>query len=220
MQTIYLDWNARGAVTPIKDQKKCSACYAFAATAAFESHYFIHSGNLVDFSPQQLIDCSQNFKNNGCKGGFIEYSFEYYRTNKAMDWETYPYQDMDSNCTYNKKKGHANTKGFRYLPENDTDTMLEELKLHPILSSMASNNRLLGAYRGGVVSEVACGAELDHAVLIIGYGEDSIYGPFWIAKNCWGTWWGEKGFFKIKRDTEPGSPGVCGIHRNPLVPEM
>ena len=111
-------------------------------------------------------------------------------------------------------------KGFEYLPEHDPDTMLEELKKQPILTAMASNNRVFGLYKSGVVNEKACGEELDHRILLIGYGEDSLYGPFWIAKNCWGTLWGEKGFFKIKRDTLPGGDGVCGIQKNILKPLM
>ena len=57
-----------------------------------------------------------------------------------------------------------------------------------------------------------CGSKIDHAVLIVGYGEDSIQGPFWIIKNSWGTLWGENGYFRIGRDTNSGSDGVCGIN--------
>lgn len=56
-----------------------------------ESLYFIKSGNLVDFSPQQIIDCTTNFKNNGCKGGYVEYAYEYFKSFKAMEWTNYPY---------------------------------------------------------------------------------------------------------------------------------
>lgn len=129
-QTIYLDWRNKGAITIPKDQLKCSACYAFAATAALESSYFIKSGNLVDFSPQQIIDCTNTttFKNLGCKGGFVEYAYEYFKTSKAMDLASYPYTALDGNCTYNKKKGLTNTKGFEYLPELDPDSMIQALK--------------------------------------------------------------------------------------------
>jgi len=111
-------------------------------------------------------------------------------------------------------------KGFEYLPEHDPDTMIRELKKQPILTGMASNNRVFGSYRSGVVNEIACGEEIDHRVLLVGYGEDSLFGPFWIAKNCWGTLWGERGFFKIKRDILPGGDGVCGIQKNVLKPLM
>ncbi len=69
---------------------------------------------------------------------------------------------------------------------------------------MASHTKLFGSYSKGIINSRACGPELDHAVLLVGYGEDKSKGPFWIAKNCWGENWGEKGFFKIVRDTEPG----------------
>jgi KDEL-tailed cysteine endopeptidase len=85
---------------------------------------------------------------------------------------------------------------------------------------MASNSLIFGSYSTGIINEKACGDELDHSVLIVGYGDDSIYGPFWIAKNCWGTLWGEKGFFKIKRDLVPGGNGTCGIQMNSLIPTL
>ena len=48
----FVDWSQQGAVTSIKYQQQCAACYAFAATAAFESAYFIAGGKLTDFSNQ------------------------------------------------------------------------------------------------------------------------------------------------------------------------
>lgn len=57
-QTNFIDWRTRNAVTNPKDQMKCAACYAFAATAAVESAYAIKTGKLVSFSEQQIIDCS------------------------------------------------------------------------------------------------------------------------------------------------------------------
>ena len=42
-----------------------------------------------------------------------------------------------------------------------------------------------------------------HAIKAVGWGtEDGT--DYWIMANSWGTKWGEKGFFKIKR-------GDCGI---------
>ena len=64
----------------------------------------------------------------GCKGGFVEYAYEYFKNYKAMDLTVYPYQAQDSNCTYNKKLGLTNMKGFAYLPENDPNVILNALK--------------------------------------------------------------------------------------------
>ena len=46
---------------------------------------------------------------------------------------------------------------------------------------------------------------LDHAVLLVGYGVDSV--PYWTVKNSWGEDWGEGGYFRIVRGT-----GACGLN--------
>jgi hypothetical protein len=39
-----------------------------------------------------------------------------------------------------------------------------------------------------------------HSALLVGYGEDTSQGPFWIIQNAWGAAWGEQGGFRIRRD--------------------
>jgi C1A family cysteine protease len=37
-------------------------------------------------------------------------------------------------------------------------------------------------------------------VLLVGYGTDAATKTdFWLVKNSYGTTWGEKGYFKVKR---------------------
>lgn len=58
-----IDWRDQGAVTKVKMQGGCNGCYAFSAVAAIEGAYKLKTGKLIDFSPQQLIDCSQGSGN-------------------------------------------------------------------------------------------------------------------------------------------------------------
>ena len=74
-----IDWRDQGAVSGVKNQYTCGSCYTFAAAAAIEGAYKLKTGTLVEFSTQQLLDCSSNsiFKNLGCKGGNMENTFRY-----------------------------------------------------------------------------------------------------------------------------------------------
>jgi C1A family cysteine protease len=56
-----LDWVSLGRVTSVKDQLQCGDCYAFATMAVLEGLWMNTVGNLVDFSPQELTDCSSTY---------------------------------------------------------------------------------------------------------------------------------------------------------------
>ncbi|XP_003366683.1 dipeptidyl-peptidase 1, partial [Trichinella spiralis] len=49
--------------------------------------------------------------------------------------------------------------------------------------------------------------EVNHAVIIVGYGTDEMTKEkYWIVKNSWGRKFGEDGYFRIRRGTNE-----CGI---------
>jgi len=56
-----LDWVSLGRVTSVKNQLQCGDCYAFATMAVLEGLWMNTVGNLVDFSPQELTDCSSAY---------------------------------------------------------------------------------------------------------------------------------------------------------------
>lgn len=70
-------------------------------------------------------------------------------------------------------------------------------------------------YWDGVFDYRACGTDLDHAVLIAGWGTDHDSGKdYWLLKNSWATTWGDKGYMKIAIHD---GKGICGVQMEPLT---
>jgi len=106
----FIDWRSVGAVTPVKDQGKCSASWAFSATGTLEGQHFTQTQELVALSEQNLIDCSTNFGNSGCEGGVIDFAIQYVKVNGGIDTEkSYPYEELDGKCRFNRTNIGANT---------------------------------------------------------------------------------------------------------------
>jgi len=60
-------------------------------------------------------------------------------------------------------------------------------------------------YSGGVYTSVPNQRteweKVDHAVLLVGYGEENGK-KYWILQNSWGKDWGEHGYFRMARGTD------------------
>lgn len=55
-------------------------------------------------------------------------------------------------------------------------------------------------YTGGIYEDTTGDTDLVHEISVVGYGvEDGK--KFWVARNSWGTSWGEQGFFRVVRGT-------------------
>jgi len=206
-----VDWTTKGAVTKIKNQGSCGSCWAFSATGALEGVSFLKE-KLNDFSEQELVDCSRSYGNNGCSGGLMDYAFKYVK-DKGLSLQTdYPYKGVDASC-----KTTTGTKfkisGFTDVPANSAAQLKAAIAKNPVSVAIQADSAVFRNYKSGVITGTACGTNLNHGVLAVGY--ETTGTAYYKVKNSWGTTWGDQGYVKI--GITDGA-GVCGIQKMSSYP--
>lgn len=83
-------------------------------------------------------------------------------------------------------------KGYVDVASNDAEAHMVALQAQPLAISLDASE--FHSYHSGVLDFDDCGANLNHAVLLVGYGTDEETGEdYWIVRNSWGERWGEGG---------------------------
>jgi len=107
--------------------------------------------------------------------------------------------------------------------------MRAALENGPIIATVRAGNDLFRHYHAGIIDgeaifNLGCDSkfqnhDFDHAVTIVGYGATGRT-PYVVAKNSFGTSWGQKGYakFAINNDGEDMKYGACGIMQNMYQP--
>jgi len=220
------DWRTKGVVNAVQDQGQCGSCWTFSTIAAIESALAIKTGKLQKFSEQEIVDCShgcvkeegQQVCNQGCNGGWMWSALTDIISWKGEELESdYPYTATTDTCKRTSHTAYSPISNYTCLSgpklANETDMAAFTAANGPL--SIAMDAGILQSYTSGIIDPASgdCSkTELDHAILIVGYGTEGAK-PFWIVRNSWGESWGEKGYFRIIR-----GKGACGLNAGVVFP--
>jgi cathepsin F len=221
-----LDWrNTADVVQSVKDQGNCGSCWAFSTVQNIEGVLGVAGKSVGSLSPQYVVDCSNgcswemiNSKNTtvcnqGCNGGWPWTALsDVAQSTGVPGWDEYKYTGAAGTCkNTDAMKIHAKISGYTCIgldALNNEDEIADYLfQMGPL--SVALNALYAQYYKGGIMDPSNCDTKvLNHAVLLVGYGTDSVSGKkYWIVKNSWAATWGEQGYFRIAY-----GKGTCGIN--------
>jgi len=220
------NWRDHGKVTPVKDQRKCAACWAFAANAAIETSYMVVSKNVAlmpNLSEQQVLDCAlkkvtpPNGLPYDCNGGFFDGAFAVATQDGVAASSLYPapprygfqqvrgacapVADMPERLTIDDSRAMASVKPGAWLATAD-DIKQALCDYGGVASAISTRNMPGRATAFSTIlegtSSVQGSREVDHAIQIVGW-DDNV--GVWIIKNSWGEGWGEFGFARVRYNT-------------------
>jgi len=206
-----LDWRTKGAVTGVKNQGQCGSCWSFGSTGTLEGAHFLATGKLVSLSEQNLIDCSGKCcYNEGCNGGRVDWALTYVMQNNGIDTESsYPYKAEDETCSYNPSNIGSTCSNWTQTPFGNENALMNAVYLHGPTSVAISVDDAWANYKSGVYTDSSCPNgedDLDHSVLVVGYGTEGGQ-DYWLVKNSWGGSWGAQGYIKMRRNYN----NMCGV---------
>lgn len=108
----------------------------------------------------------------------------------------------------------------RYVSVGRTEAALEAaVATQPVSVAIQGLQGPFMFYESGVLTQ-ECGTELDHGVLVVGYGHDDEQDvDYWLVKNDFGNDWGEGGYARLQKGVAQCG-GQCGITLDATYPVL
>lgn len=205
-----VDWVSAGAVTPVKNQGSCGSCWTFSTTGSLEGAYFLKYGTLLSFSEQELVSCDTT--DSGCNGGWMDTAFDWVKANGGITTEDqYPYSSGGGSSGACVSTGYTNVakvapSSYTDVTANSVSALMSAVAQQPVSIAIQANQVAFQSYSSGVLTG-RCGTNLDHGVLVVGYGTYTDGTDYWKVKNSWGSTWGMDGYILIERS----DADLCGV---------
>jgi len=224
------NWQDEVGCPPIRPQRGCGACWAFATVGALECNILIKDGVVVDLSEQWLVSCNQETTppvlppndptpSWGCNGGWFAHDYHLgLKTDAcggfgAVFEGEFPYvqDEVPCNCPYT----HAYTiDSWAFVgPEfdvADVDAIKQAIVTYGPVSAAIYADMTFSSYTGGVFN-LGVTAPPNHGIVLVGWDDNLGANGAWRLRNSWYPSWGENGYMWIEYGRSNVGFGACYI---------
>lgn len=191
-------------VSAVRDQAGCGSCVAFGTVGVLESMVRITAAQPsleVDLSEAFVFFCLGPDAGAGAcpDGGWWPHdALTAMKAKGVTDEANYRYTDADQPCRRGSDWKTRLTRFTSFTRKTSAASMKKHLATFgPLVACFTVYEDFFYFYTGGIwtyrrktAGEIVGG----HCVMIVGYDDAK---KCWIAKNSWGTGWGESGYFRI-----------------------
>eukprot|EP00927_Polykrikos_kofoidii_P083861 TRINITY_DN8699_c0_g1_i2.p1 TRINITY_DN8699_c0_g1~~TRINITY_DN8699_c0_g1_i2.p1 ORF type:complete len:601 (-),score=91.27 TRINITY_DN8699_c0_g1_i2:97-1899(-) len=210
------DWRktAQNWLVPVVQQGDCGSCYTVSTIHMLTARNRIrlNEPSAPSFSVSFPLYCSEY--NQGCDGGYGFLQSKWAEDIGLVPESCAPFSEGGGSCEvtpacdpgsgarrYYRATNHRYVGGF--YGGSDEAAIRQELTSNgPMVLSFEPQEDFMyyksGVYRSGPHKIHQEWEQVDHAVLLVGYGVADGK-PHWTLQNSWGDDWGEEGFFRMAR---------------------
>ncbi|GAB5361530.1 hypothetical protein AAMO2058_000720900 [Amorphochlora amoebiformis] len=203
----------------------CGDCYAAATVSMVNSRLRIKTNNslLAQYTHGQILQCDPF--NQGCAGGY-PYLAEKFIYNFGLTRSGRCPTGTPGTTKKSSEDPEIRIRDYGYLGgyygATTTELMMREIKSNgPIAVGIGGSPDLLH-YKSGIFSPTGVKHPLfdfepvEHAVVIVGWGTEK-GNAYWIVKNSYGPWWGEKGYFRIPLEGDARNIRSLATAADPVI---
>jgi len=218
----------RSYLTSMRNQhipQYCGSCWAHGAVSALQDRIKIARKGLgedITISIQHILNCQGG---GTCYGGSHYEAYRWMQENEVAFEDANPYTacsadskaglcahgewtceahniartcssfpEMGGKCVGLTHYPNVTVSEYGQVPNDPAKLQVELMTNGPLACGVNANP--LRDYEGGIVE--SGDPDIDHVVSIVGWGVDDGV-PYWRVRNSWGSYWGEMGFFRVKR---------------------
>lgn len=219
LQAESFDWrnyNGEDYTTPIKNQGRTAACWAFAAVGALESKLEITAQNPdwnPDVSEQHLI--CDGTAGSATTGGWEHKALGVIKNIGLVSEAELPFTASNTSPDWPLDAGWENrrytiTAYDDWLPSSNSYLKQALQTYGPLVAGMQAattvdpTNDWYWPTGDALIEEMLLDDDawldplggVNHAVVVVGYQDDASLaaGGYWIIRNSWGTGWGDEGY--------------------------